>query len=152
VHWLVLSGEVPELAAFYPSAGGEWDSALGWDAFQQVLESRRDEIRVWLDQPPQTNEVGRAAALMGGLLLWHSVMWQYLTADDQAAADEAIVALGKQAGDDAPFAHLFLEPTRRTPDSTHEFLVVLTLWPGGERRVLGGAAPHGIPSVWERDA
>jgi hypothetical protein len=288
VHRLVLSGEVPELAAFYPSAGGEWDPALGWDAFQQVLESRRDEIRVWLEQPPQTNEVGRAAALMGGLLrigesfrlpvrlfeigasaglnlradrfaygdaaggwsgdpsspvrlagawqgepltpwpdlavvsregadiapvdpvtedgaltltsyvwpdqadrlarlrgalriarevpavvhrqdavsfvrglspdagtttvLWHSVMWQYLTADDQAAAGEAIVALGKQAGDDAPFAHLFLEPTRRTPDSTHEFLVVLTVWPGGERRVLGSAAPHGIPSVWERDA
>lgn len=68
VHRLVLAGEVPELAVFYPSVGGEWDPVFGWDAFQQVLESHREQIRLGLDQPPQTNEVGRAAALMGGLL------------------------------------------------------------------------------------
>ncbi len=47
--------------------------------------------------------------------------------------------------------YLFLEPTRRTPDGEHEFLVVLTNWPGGERRILGHAAPHGLPVTWETD-
>ena len=28
-----------------------------------------DQLRAALDQPPQTNEVGRAAALIGGLLI-----------------------------------------------------------------------------------
>jgi hypothetical protein len=68
VHGLVLSGSVPELAAFYPSVGGSWDPILGWEAFEQVLQSRAGEIRSLLTQPPQTNEVGRAAALYGGLL------------------------------------------------------------------------------------
>jgi hypothetical protein len=32
-----------------------------------VLAGQRDAVRAWLDRPPQTNEVGRAAALLGGL-------------------------------------------------------------------------------------
>ncbi|MGZ0152590.1 DUF2332 domain-containing protein [Kribbella sp. WER1] len=67
VHGLVLSGTAPELAAFYPSTGGTWDPVLGWEAFEQVLQSRLGEVRSLLTQPPQTNEVGRAAALYGGL-------------------------------------------------------------------------------------
>ncbi|MEU8225449.1 DUF2332 domain-containing protein [Kribbella sp. NPDC048915] len=68
VHGLVLSGAAPELAAFYPSVGGTWDPVLGWEAFEQVLRSRLGEVRSLLTQPPQTNEVGRSAALYGGLL------------------------------------------------------------------------------------
>jgi len=68
VHGLVLAGEVPELAAFYPSVGGVWDPVLGWEAFEQVLQSHSAEVRALLTQPPQTNEVRRAAALYGGLL------------------------------------------------------------------------------------
>lgn len=68
VHGLVLSGTAPELAAFYPSTGGAWDPVLGWEAFEQVLQSRMGEVRSLLTQPPQTNEVGRSAALYGGLL------------------------------------------------------------------------------------
>jgi hypothetical protein len=74
VHGLVLSGTAPELAAFYPSTGGTWDPVLGWEAFEQVLQSRLGEVRSLLTQPPQTNEVGRSAALYGGLLqLVHEV-------------------------------------------------------------------------------
>ncbi|MFG1910510.1 DUF2332 domain-containing protein [Kribbella sp. NPDC048928] len=68
VHGLVLSGTAPELAAFYPSTGGAWDPVLGWEAFEQVLQARIGEVRSLLTQPPQTNEVGRSAALYGGLL------------------------------------------------------------------------------------
>jgi hypothetical protein len=71
-HGLALSGRAQELAAWYPSAGGVLDSTPGsphaWAALRNTLATRIDEIRAWLRRPPQTNEVGRAAALIGGLL------------------------------------------------------------------------------------
>jgi hypothetical protein len=69
VHRVVLSGQAPELAAFYPNVGGPWDPGGGWPAFQAVLSDHETTLRVLLDRAPQTNEVGRAAALMGGLLI-----------------------------------------------------------------------------------
>ena len=73
VHALVLTGQAPELAAFYPSAGGTADPGPGyaraWAATRQVLADRRDAVCAWLDRPPQTNEVGRSASLVGGFLV-----------------------------------------------------------------------------------
>ena len=70
-HALVLSGQAPDLAAFYPSAGGTADPGPGgraaWAALRALLASRAAGIRAWLDGPPQTNEIGRGAALIGGL-------------------------------------------------------------------------------------
>jgi hypothetical protein len=69
VHRVVLSGQAPDLAMFYPSVGGTWDPGAGWPAFQAVVSQHGTIVRELLDQAPQTNEVGRAAALMGGLLI-----------------------------------------------------------------------------------
>lgn len=283
VHRLVLDRRAGDLATFYPSVGGTWEPDGGWAAFRQLLHDRPDDVREWLDRPPQTNEVGRAGALMGGLLhlghrlpvrlfeigssgglnlladrfaygddrgdvfgdptsavhladawrgrplvpwpalqvverlgsdvmpvdvrttegrltltayvwpdqrerlerlrgalavaqdtpaevrrsaardfvgqlglragavtvLWHSVMWQYLDDAEQHDVTAAIERLGAEATDEAPFAHLLLEPQRRTPDAEHEFLVVLTEWPTGERRVLGTSRGHGMPTDWD---
>jgi hypothetical protein len=285
VHWLVLAGRAAEVARYYPSVGGAWDPDAGWTAVQRLLRDRPDEVRARLDRPPQTNEVGRSATLMGGLLdigvtfrhpvrlieigasgglnlnadrygytdaddrvfgdeasllmlrrawrgralspwpglqivervgsdslpvdvsgddgrrtltsyvwpdqadrldrlrsafavaqehptpvrrrdarsvvdelhlaegtttvLWHSVMWQYLTRVDKAAVQARIDALATEASAGAPFAHLWLEPARRAANRDHEFLVVLELWPDGGRRVLGTAHPHGVPAIWE---
>jgi len=286
VHRLVLEGGAAELAAFYPSAGGNWELRGGWPAFERLLRDQPADVLGWLDQPPQTNEVGRATALMGGLLriaetsrlpirlleigssgglnlrvdkyfytdssgtgfgdamspvqlheawtgrslvprpdmvilerlgsdiapidvatpegrvtltsyvwpdqrrrierlekafvvaaevpaevrrtdavsfvrdidlvegtttvLWHSVMWQYLDRAERTAVDEGVRRLGSTATERAPFAHVFLEPRRRTPAAEHEFLVVLERWPGGDWTVLGQAHPHGVPVRWER--
>jgi hypothetical protein len=283
VHRLVLEGRAPELAAYYPSVGGVFEPEGAWAALTALLRTRPDDVRAWLDRAPQTNEVGRAAALMGGLLrvgerfgapvrlfeigssgglnlradrfgyrdqqgrwfgdpgspvllgwegrllrpwlelrvverlgsdvrpvdvgteegrlllrsyvwadqtgrherlrgafevaarvpaevrrqdavefveslelaegattvLWHSVMWQYLSADEQEAVTRRIERLGAAADETRPFAHLRLEPMRRTPDSPHDFLVALRLWPGGEQQVLGNSAGHGVPMIWE---
>ncbi len=284
VHRLVLERRAGALAAYYPSVGGSWDLEGGTAAFLALLDQEPEAVREWLDRPPQTNEVGRSAALMGGLLhlgpherrpvrlceigssaglnlladryeyvdtaggrygtrgspavlepawtpatfarrqvpiahrlgsdpmpldatstegrlaltayvwpdqtprlerlraalalaqdhppavrrmgaadfverlalregevtvLWHSVMWQYLSTQERHRVDDRVAALGAAADGDRPFVHLFLEPTRRTPEGRHEFLVVLTTWPGGERRILGKAAPHGLPVTWE---
>jgi hypothetical protein len=82
-------------------------------------------------------------------VLWHSVMWQYLPEDERRRAEDRIAALGAAATPGAGFARLAFEPVRRTPGGAHEFLVVLTQWPGGEGRVLGSAPPHGVPVSWE---
>jgi hypothetical protein len=66
VHRLVLTGEAPELARHYPSAGGEPGGA--WPAFEAVLRERRDELRQLVELPVQTNETARCAALLGGFL------------------------------------------------------------------------------------
>lgn len=65
VHRLVLSGRAPSLAPYYPSVGGEWDGDAAWPVFLSVLP----QATPWLDLTVQTNEVGRAAALLGGFSL-----------------------------------------------------------------------------------
>jgi len=91
-HALALDGRAPGLAAWYPSAGGATDTRPGspraWAALRGTLTEHRDEIRTWLARPPQTNEVGRAAALIGGLL--------YITA--QAPLPLRLVEVGASAG------------------------------------------------------
>ena len=60
LHAQVLRGQAPALAAAY--ARGEAPA----DLLLQTLAAREAEILDWLNQPPQTNEVGRAAALIAG--------------------------------------------------------------------------------------
>ena len=50
---------------------------------------------------------------------------------------------------ESPFAHLMLEPHRRTPDAPVEFAVRARCWPGGDDRLLGVCSPHGPPVTWE---
>jgi hypothetical protein len=68
VHRLVLEGKADELARFYPSAGGT-DDGDAWPAFVATVAQHRDELIGSLTRPVQTNEVGRAAALVCGFLL-----------------------------------------------------------------------------------
>lgn len=67
-HRLVLERRAGDLAAFYPSVGGTWEPDGGWAAFRALAAEQPDALAEWLDRPPQTNEVGRAAALYGALL------------------------------------------------------------------------------------
>ena len=70
VHRLVLQGRASALEAFYPSTGGR--AAPGdivFPIFRDVVEEHRNELEVMLDEPVQTNEVGRCAALIGGFLV-----------------------------------------------------------------------------------
>jgi len=68
VHYLVLGGHAPALAAHYSSAGGDGDAAAAWADFRPLVAARAAELKEAIEQPPQTNEVGRAAALAGGWL------------------------------------------------------------------------------------
>lgn len=83
------------------------------------------------------------------LVVWHSVMWQYLDPAERARVVTHLDALGAGATPTAGLAHLALEPGRRTSGARHEFLVTLRTWPGGEERLLGAAPAHGLPTTWE---
>jgi hypothetical protein len=66
-------------------------------------------------------------------VLYHSVVVQYLTAEEGTALHEAITSAGSRATHDAPVAWLFLEPGDQEAD------VRLAVWPGGEERLLARA-------------
>ncbi|WP_375489654.1 DUF2332 domain-containing protein [uncultured Mycobacterium sp.] len=283
LHRLALDGRAPALHRWYPSTGGTWNADAAWPDITASATEHIGPLRAALHQPPQTNEVGRSAALIGGLLmlrrqfrlpvrlfeigssaglnlradhyhyryrgghwgpadspvriddawrgnlpptdavpiterngydiapvdatssegeltllsyvwpdmtvrmdrlrgaisiarkvparlqrstaadavaelavadgaltvLWHSITWQYLSAEEQAAVRAGIDAVAAGAKARAPFAHLMLEPQRRTPDTPHAFLLRVRSWPGGDDRVLADCAPHGPPVVWE---
>ena len=283
LHRLALDGRAPGLRHWYPSVGGQWNGDAAWPDIVQAATEHSDYLRAALDQPPQTNEVGRSAALVGGLLtlsdrfglpvrlfeigcsaglnlradryryrhpggdwgpadspviiddawrgdlppcaelaiverhgydiapldatgaegeltllsyiwpdqsarlerlhgaisiarevpatlhrrnateavaglnlvdgtltvLWHSIMWQYLSLPEQSTISADIEALGARATPEAPFAHLTLEPHRRTPEAEVEFVVGVRCWPGGDDRLLAACSPHGPPVIWE---
>jgi hypothetical protein len=68
LHRLVLDGRASTLRRFYPSTGGTWDAAAAWPEIVLIARDRPDDLRAALGHPPQTNEVGRSAVLIGGLL------------------------------------------------------------------------------------
>ena len=67
VFRLVLTGETPELVRFYPCLGGTEPASRAWPVMRNVIAAHIDEIRAALVVAPQTNEVGRSAALLAGL-------------------------------------------------------------------------------------
>jgi hypothetical protein len=68
LHYLVLSGQAPGLAAFYPSAGGEEPPGGVWPAARATIDEHFEQIRTRLRRTVQTNEPGRSAVLFPGLL------------------------------------------------------------------------------------
>jgi hypothetical protein len=67
LHALVRAGRAPALARLYPPATA---SALElWPQVLSALQTHDDFLYDFLDSPPQTNEVARSSALLGGALL-----------------------------------------------------------------------------------
>jgi len=77
-------------------------------------------------------------------VLYHSVFWQYMPPQSQAALAALIGEIGGAATSDAPFAWLRMEP----PENAPRMEVRLTLWPGGEERILAETHPHGAYVNW----
>jgi hypothetical protein len=71
-------------------------------------------------------------------------MWQYLPEPTRNGLRGLIEASGSHATRAAPLAWLAFEP----PGHDAQLLLTLTLWPGGERRVLAEAHPHGRWVRW----
>ncbi len=66
LHWLHLTGQEPALAPVY---SGEVADQPDVDAAVEAAVRRQDAALLpWFDGPPQTNEAGRSATIMAGLL------------------------------------------------------------------------------------
>jgi hypothetical protein len=109
VHRLVLQDRAPQLAALYPSAGGSGQVAGAWPAFRDVLEEHRDELVELVGWSCQTNEVGRAAGLLGG----------FLTVARETGLPLRLLELGASAGLQLRWDHFRYEWDERA--STHRW-------------------------------
>ena len=65
VHHLWRTGQVPELTPLFDGSGTPQENARGMG---DILARHDRALLSWLDGPPQTNEPGRSAQLMTGLL------------------------------------------------------------------------------------
>jgi hypothetical protein len=135
------------------------------------IERRRLEAYVWPDQPDRLERMRAAAdiTLAAGALVeaadaadwaearlapqpgaativYHSVFWQYPPRETRKRLRAAIEAAGARATAQAPFAWLRMEPSRADPTGPME--VTLTVWPGGEPRLLAHTHPHGAQVHW----
>jgi hypothetical protein len=80
-------------------------------------------------------------------VVYHSIVWHYLAADTQRAARAAIEQAGTRATPDAPLAWLKLEFEAEGQPP----VLSLVLWPGGARRRLATAHPHGADADWSAE-
>jgi hypothetical protein len=72
-------------------------------------------------------------------VIYHSIVSQYLDDDERAALFEGIEEAGARATEKDPLAWLRMEPV------DDRATVKLTLWPGGETRLVARAGYHGNP-------
>ncbi len=78
-------------------------------------------------------------------VLMHSIVWQYVTADQQARVTAAMEAAGARATPDRPLAWIRVEANR----TVHLHELVVRHWPGsGEPVMLARAHPHGASIDW----
>ena len=104
----------------------------------------RDDVMVEKAQAAEWAEGVLATTRPGvATVLFHSIVVQYLTPEEGTALHEAITAAGSRATAEAPFAWLFLEP-----GGGDQAAVRLTLWPGGEERLLARTGFHSSPVTW----
>jgi hypothetical protein len=77
-------------------------------------------------------------------VVYHSIVWQYLSDADRGRFKRVITAAGRAATHHNPLAWLRFEPG----DNLAE--VRLQWWPGGEDRLLARSGFHGRPVHWLR--
>jgi hypothetical protein len=82
-------------------------------------------------------------------VLYHSVFWQYMPPASQTALATTIEEIAAWATPQAPFAWLRMEPPPRNMAAIE---LRLTLWPGGEDRILADVHPHGASVTWRGPA
>jgi hypothetical protein len=105
-------------------------------------------VGVHLEKADAADWTARRAKPKPGVatVLYHSVFWQYPPEETRAAIQQAIEAAGASATSAAPFAWLRMEPDPDNP--TGRMAVRLTLWPGGEDRLLARVNSHGATVEW----
>ncbi|MEO7114277.1 MAG: DUF2332 family protein [Caldimonas sp.] len=102
------------------------------------LVVERVDAAQWLEKQLAHSRPGVAT------VVYHSIVWQYLAEETQKAVRAAIEQAGARATNRAPVAWLRLE----FEAEGHPPELTLTQWPGGARRRLATAHPHGAHAEW----
>lgn len=93
LHAAAQTGRDPELTAAWPSANGPSaapaDPARAWPIARAFLAREKDWVRAFAQNPPQTNETRRSAALLGAFLT---------LARDHPGLELTMLELGASAG------------------------------------------------------
>ncbi|MFD7644192.1 DUF2332 domain-containing protein [Kitasatospora sp. NPDC059795] len=122
---------------------------------------------LWADQLPRLERLNGALALADRLpapvapigaaeflrdvrvadgtltVVWHSIMRQYVPAEEWRSVEGELDRLAAASGPSAPFVHLALEPRRVGP--AHRYLLTARLG-AGPTAVLAESVPHGLPA------
>jgi hypothetical protein len=118
------------------------------DLLRGALEVAGRVPPVTLDRAPAADwtEVALSAPAPPGVatVLFHSIMWQYLSEDERAQVTASVELAGARATRDAPLAWLRMEPDGQATR------LDATVWPGGEHRLIARAGYHGRPVRWLR--
>ncbi|PLK28175.1 DUF2332 domain-containing protein [Porphyrobacter sp. TH134] len=90
-------------------------------------------------------QLARAQAPGTTRILMHSIVWQYVPADQQARVTAAMEAAGAKATPEAPLAWVQVEADR----TVHRHKLTVRYWPGGSEEVqLAWSHPHGADVEW----
>ncbi|WBY17746.1 DUF2332 domain-containing protein [Erythrobacteraceae bacterium WH01K] len=118
LHNLVLSGEDTRLAAVY---GGQVRDQAHADALvRELVQTYDTRLLPWLDGPPQTNEAGRSASLMAGLL--------WLT--ELVCPPFEMLEIGSSAGINIMMDRYFFDLGGRTVGSAGSLMRIEPEWKG----------------------
>jgi hypothetical protein len=112
-------------------------------AVQQGVKVERADAGRWLPEQLARRTPGRLA------VVFHSVFWQYPPEETRAALRGTLERAGAAASEASPLAWLRCEPAEGAEGSRpggHQ--VQLTVWPGGEAKVLADVDPHGRWIDW----
>jgi hypothetical protein len=78
-------------------------------------------------------------------MLMHSIVWQYVPADQQARVTAAMEGAGAKASATSPLAWIRVEADR----TVHRHMLTVRHWPGGGEEVqLAWSHPHGADVEW----
>lgn len=126
-----------------------------WPEHRVRFERMEAAIAAATEDPPQLihanaadfveAELARPQAVGTTRVLMHSIVWQYVPADQQARIAAAMEEAGRRATADRPLAWVALEANR----TVHHHELVVRYWPdGGEPRKLAHAHAHGAWVEW----
>jgi hypothetical protein len=122
-----------------------------WPDQERRLALLRGALDVAATVPVEVNRADAADWIKGALanrvpgvatIVFHSVFWQYLTAEAQDSILTTLQEAGVRATAEAPLYLLRMEPAHRT------FEVRLTSWPGGHDDLLATCGAHGMDIRW----
>ena len=77
-------------------------------------------------------------------VVFHTIVLQYASPETRTAIKETLASAGGRASDSAPLARFSMEHEKPDQPAT----IRLTLWPGGEERIIGRCDSHGAWAEW----